>query len=60
MATTKLKDGETVTLPFEEMIRYVSENKDHIEGVEPKNPTPKRKPLKGNQNQVGWHCPKIK
>ena len=48
MATTKLKDGETVTLPFEEMIRYVSENKDHIEGVEPKNPTPKRKPTKGN------------
>ena len=52
MATTKLKDGATVTLPFEEMIEYVSKNKDQIEGVEPKNPTPKRRPTKANQNPV--------
>ena len=52
MATTKLKNGEIVTLPFEEMIEYVSKNKDQIEGVERVNPTPKRRPAKPHQNQV--------
>ena len=45
MATTKLKTGEVITLPLEEMLEFIEENEHLIEKQISSNPRPKRRPL---------------
>lgn len=45
MATAKLKSGETVDLPFEEMLEFIARNEHLIEKQSSSNPRPKRRPL---------------
>jgi len=45
MATAKLKSGETVDLPFDEMLEFIAKNEHLIEKQSSSNPRPKRRPL---------------
>jgi hypothetical protein len=43
MAIAKLKNGETLELPFEEMIDYIAQNPDAIQGQYSEVTMPKRR-----------------
>jgi hypothetical protein len=45
MAIAQLKTGETVELPFEEMLTFIAENPDLIQEQHSQRPMPKRRSL---------------
>jgi hypothetical protein len=45
MAITMLKTGETIELPFEEMLTFIAENPDLIQEQHSQRPMPKRRSL---------------
>jgi hypothetical protein len=45
MAIAKLKTGETIELPFEEMLTFIAQNPDLIQEQHSETPLPKRRSL---------------
>jgi hypothetical protein len=45
MATTKLKTGKVITLPFDEMLTFIARNEHLIENEKSTNPRPRRRLL---------------
>lgn len=43
MATAKLKTGETIELPFEEMLIFIAQNSELIQDQHSETPMPKRR-----------------
>lgn len=43
MATAELKTGETIELPFEEMLTFVAQNSELIQEQHSETPMPKRR-----------------
>jgi hypothetical protein len=45
MAIAKLKTGETIELPFEEMLTFIAQNADSIQEQHSETPMPKRRSI---------------
>ncbi len=45
MAIAKLKNGETVELPFDEMLTFITQNADLIQEQHSETPMPKRRSI---------------
>ena len=51
MATAKLKNGQTLELPFEEMLDFIALNPEQVEPQKSEKPMPRRR-LGKNEERV--------
>ena len=51
MATAKLKNGQTLELPFEEMLDFIALNPEQVEPQKSEKPMPRRR-LRKNEDRV--------